>query len=110
MIRPYITNGFRISVFLIGTAVSFSCSMTYSNNNVQYLAALTFYIAIGYMAIIKGMLRDYLSLVSRKMTMKEEKARKMCRDELELPPGADFKTQKVPFKLKLKRFVRFFLK
>ena len=110
MIRPYITNRFRLGVFIIGTLVTFSCLMPFCRGLVQYLAALTFYITVGYMTVIKGMLSDYLDLVARKMTMKEDRARKQCLKDLELPPAADFKTQPVPFNLKVKRFLRFFLK
>ena len=110
MIRPYITNKQRLIIFTIGTIVSLTCSMTYCKSIVQFLAAFTSYIAVGYMTIIKGMLSDYLDLVARKMTMKEDRARKQCLKELELPPAADFKTQPVSFKLKVKRFTYFFLR
>ena len=110
MIRPYITNRFRCGVFTIGTLATFSCLMPFCRGIVQFLAALTFYITVGYMTVIKGMLSDYLDLVARKMTMKEDRARKQGLKDLELPPAADFKTQPVPFSLKVKRFARFFLK
>ena len=70
-IRPYISNAKRLTVLAIGSFISLTCSETYCNSLVQYLAALTFYIAIGYMTVIKQMLSDYLELVARKMTMKE---------------------------------------
>lgn len=43
------------------------------------------------MFVIRDMLIGYLDMVSRKMTIKEEKARLTCRKELGLAREADFK-------------------
>ena len=75
MIRPWINNRQRIAVWAIGTFLSLTCSVYYCHGMAQYLAALTLYVAMAYIIVIRDMLAGYLDLVARKLTMKEERAR-----------------------------------
>ena len=49
------------------------------------------YVAIGYMVVIRDMLKEYLNNVCLKVTLKEKKARADCIKELGLDKKADFK-------------------
>ena len=66
------------------------------------------YVAIGYMVVIRDMLREYLENVCRKLTLKEKKARADCIKELGLEKMIDFKKQPISIKLRVKRLIRFF--
>ena len=80
-IKARFRNVYRLTCVIVGFLLSWALTLAFARDLASVLAAITINFALGYILVIKGMLSEYIDLVSRHMTMKERAARKRSSRE-----------------------------
>ena len=107
-VKARFKNKYRLACVVIGFLLSWAFTLAFARDLASILAAITINFALGYILIIKGMVAEYVDLVSRHMTMKERAARRQSSKDQMMKD--EFKNGPVSFKVALKNHYRFFCK
>lgn len=97
MIKPRcgVTNNVRIGVFIVGSITSMTIAQIFSKTLNERASAILLIASIGYFAFILEFVREYVLLVSRHLSQKEQVARK--RTAKETCSKDEFKGKKLSF-------------
>ena len=107
-IRPRCKNNCRFLTGITGMTIALGLTLVLCRDAASIVAGSFIYIGLGYDLIIREMLFDYLSMVTRHTTVKELAARSQALKEKCINKDNDYKKQSVPSKLKCKRLFNFF--
>ena len=80
-IKPYFKNAMRLTILIVGGAICLSLGLIFARTPMAIICRLELYSSITFCVVIYPMMSEYVGLVSRHVTKKEQVARQRAKKE-----------------------------